>query len=81
MDRINRRLRKNLQDRARLALAIARWKRRRGLPLFDAAREREMLAGALARKRTGYSDAELSIIFGSVFRATRAMLRRELSDR
>jgi chorismate mutase len=77
MDRLNARLVVLLQQRARLALAIGRAKRRRGLAAADPARERAMLRAALAGAATGFSRRELQRLLRAVFAASRALVVRD----
>lgn len=78
MDRLNRRLRDLLQERARLALAIGRHKHARGERLADPARERAMLAAILRDPPPGFPQATLRALWRAVFRASRALLQRRL---
>lgn len=72
MDRLNARLCALLQQRARLAIAIARWKAARGLPVVDAARERAMLAAMLATPAPGFAPAALRRLLRAILRESRA---------
>jgi chorismate mutase len=77
MDRLNARLRDLLQERARLAVEIARWKYARGLPVADRTREREMLDALLARATAGFERATLRRLLRAVFAASRRLAVRE----
>lgn len=77
MDRLNAELVALVQRRARLALAIDRVKRRDGLPAADPARERAMLAKALARAPRGFEREELARLLRAHFAASRRLLERE----
>lgn len=72
MDRLNRRLRDLLQERARLAIGIARWKAERGLPVADPARERAMLAAMLRSPGEGFEPLVLRQLLRAVLRASRS---------
>ena len=73
MDALNLRLRDLLQDRARLVARIGAWKRQRGLPLADPAREQQMLAALLREPGTGFSPAALERVLRAVFAESRAL--------
>ena len=72
MDRLNLRLRDLLQQRARLASEIARWKAARGLPVADPAREQSMLANMLDTPGPGFDRAVLGRLLRAVLAASRA---------
>jgi chorismate mutase len=72
MDRLNARLCDLLQQRARLAIAISRWKAARGLPVADPARERAMLAAMLATPGPGFAPAALRRLLQAILRESRA---------
>ena len=71
MDRLNRRLRDLLQERARLAIGIATWKTARGLPVVDAARERAMLSRLLESPPPGFERPVLRRLLGAILQASR----------
>lgn len=78
MDAVNKKLVAVLHDRARLCRAIGIWKRVRGLPAADAAREAAMLATMLGnRPDDGYSPEQLTTILQAVFAASREVVERE----
>lgn len=81
MDRLNARLRDLLQERARLAVEIARWKRDQGLPVADRAREQEMLDRLLARPPRGFDRATLQRLLRTIFAASRRLAVREAKPR
>lgn len=80
MDRINARFAVLLAERAVFALEIARWKRARGLPVFDPARERAMIASILRAARPALTPAESGLVAQALVRSTRRMLRRRLRE-
>ena len=71
MDRLNRRLRDLLQERARLAIGIAAWKAARGLPVVDPVRERAMLARMLESPPPGFERPVLRRLLGAILQASR----------
>jgi chorismate mutase len=73
MDRLNVRLRDLLQERARLAVDIARWKHRRGIAAPDAEREQEMLRRVLVKPGPGFDPGALESIFVAIFSASRRL--------
>ena len=77
MDRLNARLAALLQERARLALRIARAKARHGMRAADPARERAMLAGVLSAAPRGFPRRDLERLVRTVFRASRALVVRD----
>jgi 3-deoxy-7-phosphoheptulonate synthase/chorismate mutase len=79
LDAVNLELLRLLEHRARLALEVARLKQRRGLPVHDAQREREML-DALAAQSRGLLDAgDLEAVFNRIFQASRSLAQRWMS--
>ena len=79
MDRLNRRLRDLLQERARAAAAIARWKAARGRAVADPTRETAMLAAMLRDAPEGFDRATLARLLGAVLRAARAHAEKSAS--
>jgi chorismate mutase len=77
IDRLNLRLRDLLQQRARLAADIARWKRTAGFPVEDRTRERYMLDTLLAEPGPGFDRATLRRLLQSIFAASRRHAVRE----
>jgi len=71
IDRLNLRLRDLLQQRARLASDIARWKRTAGLPVEDRTREQHMLDMLLAEPGPGFDRATLRRLLLAIFAASR----------
>lgn len=74
MDRVNARLVAALQTRARLALRIARAKAHHGLAAPDRAREKAMLAAALAKASRGFPRATLARLLRTVFAESRRLV-------
>ena len=75
MDAINHKLVAVLHDRARLCRAIGIWKRSRGLPAVDEAREQTMLESLLAGvPEDGFSRDQLTTILQGVFAASRQVV-------
>lgn len=75
MDAINHKLVAVLHDRARLCRAIGIWKRSRGLPAVDEAREQKMLEALLAGvPEDGFSREQLAAILQGVFAASRQVV-------
>jgi len=71
MDRLNRSLRDLLQERARAAATIARWKVEHGHAVADPARETAMLAAMLRDAPEGFDRATLARLLRAIFRAAR----------
>lgn len=78
MDRLNAQLAVLLQQRASLALTIARAKAELGLAAADPRREREMLARVLREAPAGFPRRELASIYRAIFAASRKLV---VSDR
>ena len=75
MDDVNRRLVAALHERARLCREIGAWKRRRGLPAVDKAREQAMLDAMLGEPPAdGFSRGQLEAVLREVFAASRALV-------
>lgn len=76
MDRLNRRLRDLIQERARLALAIARVKRAHGLPVVDRAREAATRRAMLRGAGHGFDRKTLARLVNAVLDASRQLMAR-----
>ncbi len=63
IDELNAQLVEILSERARCALAIAELKKKKMLPVLDAARERQVLEAVLARNQGPLPDASMRRIF------------------
>lgn len=81
MDRLNLRLRDLVQERARLAASIARWKHARGASVPDADREIQMLERVLRNPGAGFDRAALARIFAVLFEESRRAAVRATSRR
>jgi len=79
MDRLNRRLRDLLQERARTAAAIARWKAVRGHAVADPTRETAMLAAMLRQAPEGFDRATLARLLRAILRAARVHAEKSAS--
>ena len=71
IDRLDRRLLRLLNQRAALAIRVGRIKTQRGLPIFDARREIEVLRQVAKTNRGPLSDAAIRRIFGAILRHSR----------
>lgn len=79
LDAVNLELLRLLEHRARLALEVARLKQRRGLPVCEAQRQRDMLDALLAQSRGLLDERELEAVFGGIFAASRSLAQRWMS--
>ncbi len=80
LDRLNREILRGVQERARIVAEVARFKRARGMPAFDAAREQAMLMELLASPGEGFSRAELERLLRVAMRFYRRLARRAGAD-
>jgi chorismate mutase len=78
IDAVNVQLLHVLEHRAALSLEVARLKRRQGLPVYDAQRERDMLRDLVAESRGLLNPRELEAVFKRIFEASRAVAQRML---
>ena len=76
LDAVNLELLRLLEHRARLALEVARLKQRRGLPVYDAGRELNMLEAVVAQSRGLLDARELEAVFSRIFAACRSLAQR-----
>jgi len=76
IDRLDRQLLQVLNQRATLALAIGRIKKRRKWPVFDAGRETSVLRHVLRENRGPLSERAVRHIFQAILSECR---RRELN--
>lgn len=76
IDRVDRELLARFNERARLVQEVGRLKARAGMPVYSAARERDMLAALRAANPGPLSDAALEPLFRAVVSATRELERR-----
>jgi chorismate mutase len=79
LDAVNLELLRLLEHRARLALEVARLKRGRGLPVYDARRERDMLEALVAQSRGLLDARDLETVFSGIFAACRSLAQRWMS--
>ena len=81
IDEIDRELLRLLNRRASLAAQIGALKRRAGLPLYDADRERDVLARACRDNQGPLDDCAVAEIFRHVIRESRRVeARGEMQD-
>ncbi len=73
IDALNARLVELLNERARCAEQIADFKRRHGLPVYDSAREREVLDKVSARNDGPLTDEALHRIFNCIIEEHRRL--------
>jgi chorismate mutase-like protein len=73
IDTLNEQLVKLLNERARCAEQIAEFKQRKGLPVFDAAREKAVLDKVSARNDGPLSDDALHRIFNCIMEEHRLL--------
>ena len=71
IDRLDRRLLRLLNQRARLGLAVGRLKKRHGLKLFDPVRERDILARVTRATQGPLSGAAIRAIYRQILQQTR----------
>ena len=71
IDRLDRRLLRLLNQRAALAVRVGRIKTQRGLPIFDARREAEVLQRLAKVNRGPLSGAAIRHIFRAILRYSR----------
>lgn len=81
IDRINRELLALIEDRARIATAIALEKMHDGVPVKDKDRERAMIEEILRRSKKRIDDADLERIFNAVIGASRRCAARAVRKR
>jgi chorismate mutase len=81
VDVINRRIRDALDARLKAARVVAAWKEARGVPLKNAAREREMLSMLSATASAGgFGKAARDRLFRAIFAETRAAVAAESDE-
>lgn len=76
IDRLDARLVRLLNERARTSAIIARLKRKKKLPLYHPKREREILSRVQRLSRGPLSDAALKRLFRRVLVEARAVARQ-----
>lgn len=75
IDRLDERLLRLLNTRARLAARVGELKKRKGLPLFDPRREREILRRLTEVNAGPLPDASIEALFREVLRHARRLER------
>src|SRR5690606_3280506 len=76
IDRVDRELLARFNERAALVQEVGRLKARTGLPVYSAARERDLLAALRAANPGPLPDAAVEPLFRAVITATRDLERR-----
>jgi chorismate mutase len=76
IDAVNLEMLRLLERRAELALEVGRLKQACGLPLRDAQREFDMLAGLVDQSRGLLNLHEIERVFGDIFETSRSRARR-----
>lgn len=78
IDRLDRRLVRALNQRARAAQQIGRLKRSTDLPIYEPRRERVILGNIRSHNRGPLSDLQLTRIYRRIIQAMRKLQREEL---
>ena len=73
IDTVDRALLDQLNERARLVRAVGELKRAAGAPVYEASRERSILAGLTAANAGPFPDAGLAPVFREIISATRSL--------
>ena len=73
IDELNVKLLEILSDRAKCALAIAGLKKKKMLPVLDAARERQVLDAVITRNPGPLSDEDIRRIFECIMAEHRGL--------
>jgi len=76
IDRVDRALLELLNERAELGRSIGALKERSGMPVYSAARERDVLAGLVGNNRGPFPNAAIEPVFREIIAATRSLERR-----
>ena len=76
IDRVDRALLELLNERAELGRSIGALKERSGMPVYSAARERDILAGLAGSNRGPFPSSAIEPVFREIISATRALERR-----
>ena len=80
MDRVNERLLRMLERRARLAVRIARAKAARGVAVRDPGREARMLRAVVAAAGDDLGTDDLTRIFEAIFRGCRRAAEKRVGS-
>ena len=78
LDRLDRKLVRMLNQRARAAQQIGRLKARTALPIYEPRREQAVLKNVLRANRGPFSDHELKRVFEQIIGVMRRLQRREI---
>lgn len=73
IDRLDQRLLRLLNQRAELALRVGRFKKRRGLPVFDSRREEAVVRQVARANRGPLSHASIRAMFLEILRQSRRL--------
>lgn len=76
IDRVDRALLELLNERAELGRSIGALKERSGMPVYSAARERDVLAGLVGNNRGPFPSSAIEPVFREIISATRSLERR-----
>jgi chorismate mutase/prephenate dehydratase len=76
IDRVDRALLALLNERAELGLAVGAVKERGGMPIYSAARERDVIAGLVRENRGPFPSAAIEPVFREIISATRSLENR-----
>jgi chorismate mutase/prephenate dehydratase len=76
IDRVDRALLELLNERAELGRSIGALKERSGMPVYSAARERDLLAGLVGSNRGPFPAAAIEPVFREIISATRSLEQR-----
>lgn len=78
LDRLDRKLVRMLNQRARAAQQIGRLKARTALPIYEPKREQAVFENVLRANRGPFSDHELKCVFEQIIGVMRRLQRREI---
>jgi chorismate mutase / prephenate dehydratase len=76
IDRVDRALLELLNERAELGRSIGGLKERSGMPVYSAARERDVLAGLASANRGPFPSSAIEPVFREIISATRSLEQR-----
>ena len=76
IDRVDRALLELLNERAELGRSIGALKERSGMPVYSAARERDVLTGLVGNNRGPFPSAAIEPVFREIISATRSLEQR-----
>jgi len=78
LDRLDRKLVRMLNQRARAAQQIGRLKARTALPIYEPRREQAVFENVLCANRGPFPDHELKRVFEQIIGVMRRLQRREI---